>query len=157
MPNRRNTPQDFWNKVSIGGPDDCWEWTLSRRAGRYGQANYGNKNWLAHRLAWTLSSGPIPEGLLVCHTCDNVLCCNPAHLWIGTDSENMQDKIRKSRQYRGFDHHLAKLTDDQVREIRETYIPRHPEFGQCALARKFGVSQPSILCVLQRKSYAYIH
>ncbi len=156
MPNRRNTPQNFWSRVNVGDPDACWEWMLSRRNGRYGQASFEGKNWFAHRLAWTLTNGPIPEGMLVCHRCDNMVCCNPGHLFLGTDQQNAEDRNAKGRQYRGFKHHLAKLTEDQVREVKSTYIPRHPEFGQCALARKFGVSQPAIRAILTGESYFYI-
>lgn len=157
MPARRNTPHDFWSRVNIGNTGECWEWTMSRRSGRYGQAHYGNKNWFAHRLAWTLVHGDIPDGLLVCHACDNVLCCNPAHLFLGTGADNSADRNAKLRQYRGFGHHHAKLNEEQVLEIKRTYVPRHPEFGQAALSRKFGVSQPAIYSVLKGESYAYVH
>jgi hypothetical protein len=85
-----------------GGPDACWLWTRSRggRGGherRYGHLQVNGKLAYTHRLAYELAFGPIPEGLLVLHRCDNPPCCNPAHLFVGTSADNTADRIAKGR------------------------------------------------------------
>lgn len=75
----------------------CLEWTGSRNADGYGSATRGRSSALAHRLAWELAYGPIPQGRLVCHRCDNPPCCNPEHLFLGTQSDNMRDMAAKGR------------------------------------------------------------
>jgi hypothetical protein len=94
----------FWIKVDrSGGPDACWEWTSkSVKRSKCGLA-YGdfrvsrNKVIGAHRMAWELTNGPIPDGLCVCHKCDNPLCCNPSHHFLGTRADNVADMLAKGR------------------------------------------------------------
>jgi len=75
----------------------CWIWTARVSPAGYGQASYKRKSTFAHRLAWTLFRGPIPEGLCVLHKCDNPPCVNPEHLFIGTQIENIRDCVAKGR------------------------------------------------------------
>lgn len=90
----------FWAKVKKGS--GCWIWTGARTTSGYGFFNLP-RNGLpkrvvkAHRYAWTLAQGAIPDGMFVCHSCDVPLCCNPEHLWLGTHDENMRDMVRKGR------------------------------------------------------------
>ena len=117
----------FWGHVDIGGPEKCWDWQMSLRKG-YGNVslkiNGVQKKWGAHRIAWTLTHGKIPEGLCVCHHCDNPVCCNPKHLFLGTVQDNTDDKIRKGRQgpygQLGELNAFSKLTTEQVRQIKFT-------------------------------------
>ena len=99
---RRKEPEErFWPKVDKRGPDECWPWTASRNVTGYGKFSVGGKGgWInASRAAWGFANGaPAPEGMLVCHRCDNPPCCNPAHLFLGTPKDNMRDMIAKGRQ-----------------------------------------------------------
>ncbi len=90
---------EFWTWVGIGDPDECWEWTRMRRQGThpYGLLYVNNRQRRAHRIAWELANGPIPDGIEVCHRCDNPPCCNPAHLFLGTQRDNMDDCVAKGR------------------------------------------------------------
>jgi len=94
----------LWARVVRGAPDACWEWqgaTDKDGYGRIGRGGRGAPNNPAHRVAFEISRGPIPYGLLVCHHCDNPPCCNPAHLFLGTHQDNQADKVAKGRQARG--------------------------------------------------------
>lgn len=137
-------------KYERGAPDACWLWTGARWGlhAAYGTIyNQGHKV-AAHRAMWiTTHDEPIPDGYEVCHTCDNPLCVNPAHLWLGTHQDNMQDRNAKGR---GGTRPYRKLTEAQVREIRAL----RGTVSQRELARRYGVSQPAINLVLKGISYA---
>jgi hypothetical protein len=77
----------------------CWEFQGNRQAKGHGRLNYHTRKVLAHRLAWELTHGPIPDGMLVCHHCDNPPCCNPLHLYVGTHKDNTGDAMRRGRQW----------------------------------------------------------
>ena len=85
----------FWEKVHI--TDGCWEWMARRKLHGYGEFRIIDCLVPAHRMAWVLSVGPIPKGLLVLHRCDNPPCCNPDHLFLGTQADNLRDAIQKGR------------------------------------------------------------
>lgn len=84
-------------RIKVNPLSRCWEWTGTLNGGKYGWINVSKKVWGVHRLMYFLYKGPIPEGLLVCHTCDNRRCCNPEHLWLGTKRDNALDMVAKGR------------------------------------------------------------
>ena len=93
---RYDDPRRFWDRVCIG--DACWEWHGGvRNAQGYGGFNWNGKKQMAHRVAWQLWVGPIPEGMSVLHRCDNRLCVRPDHLFLGTHLDNMRDAVAKQR------------------------------------------------------------
>ncbi len=146
---------DFWDKVDrSGGPGACWAWQLSCDPYGYGQTSFGDRrNIGAHRVAWILANGPIPEGLCVLHRCDNRPGCNPGHLFLGTRADNSADMVAKGRQWKhgGLGNPAAKLTADQVREIRERARQGEPLL---ALARQFGVHASGVSRLVRRLTYS---
>ena len=130
----------FWAKVHK--TDSCWLWTggkLERGYGVIRAAGQGSGIYLAHRLAYEWHYGPIPHGLLVCHSCDNPSCVNPEHLFLGSNADNHWDMIRKKRT--GLTR-LAKLTDEQVADIRLRYRQGGTSYSR--LAKEYGVSKGNI-------------
>ena len=145
----------------------CWLWTAAVSAGGYGAAYNNGKYQSAHRMSWELENGEIPAGVFVCHKCDTPSCVNPDHLFLGTPKENTQDMIKKGRRVapstknrmRGTDwqkahegklqsgeaHHMSKLTETDVLEIRSSC-----ETG-VFLAKKFNVSAKTISRVRRRE------
>lgn len=158
----------FWARVNKAGPTPlhvpalgpCWLWMGCRsrrqvgsRTFDYGYAYDGVRIQRAHRLAWQFTNGAIPDGLCVLHRCDNPRCVNPAHLFLGTQRDNAQDRERKGRRQpaRGERSGRAKLTWQQVEQIRSLYTAR--AFSQTQLAEHFGVHQTAISAVIRRKSW----
>ncbi len=91
----------FWANVSRGEPQACWLWMAGRFNDGYGCVAWEGKARRAHRVAWQIANGPIAGAMLVCHRCDVALCCNPDHLFVGTQQDNMTDKVAKGRQAKG--------------------------------------------------------
>lgn len=89
----------FWAKVDQRSADECWEWTAYRNDKGYGRIGRtgGKAHFLAPRVSWTIAFGDIPDGLIVCHHCDNPPCVNPAHLFLGTHKDNADDRETKGR------------------------------------------------------------
>lgn len=101
----------FWAKVEKSGPNDCWPWTACRTSGGYGSFHKrGTRTMLsAPRVAWEIANGaPWPSGMDACHTCDNRICVNPAHIWPGTRRDNVRDMVVKGRAGGFAAEHLAK-------------------------------------------------
>jgi len=146
----------FWRKVDKRGPDECWEWKSSKNEWGYGTFHVSNRCQLAHRVAWLIYNGEIPAGLLVCHTCDNPLCVNPAHLWLGTNAENIADMVQKGRAHRTPSEAVwcAKLTSERVAAIRRDYASG--EYTQLELAQREGVSRANIGIVVRKRTWRHV-
>lgn len=145
----------FWNRISKRNPDDCWEWQGGKTKDGYGKAGYQHKNVLAHRLAWELTNGPIPEGLCILHECDNPTCCNPNHLFPGTHTDNMRDMFAKKRKNtQGIKNNRAKLTERQVTEIRQRH--HNGDVSRLNLATEYNVTTTTINFLLNRKTWSHI-
>lgn len=146
----------FMSWVKVGGPKECWEWQASRNLkGWHGQfRNALGGVELSHRASWRLMKGEIPKGLFVCHHCDNPICVNPNHLFLGSQSDNMKDMWAKGRARPksnfGEKHGMSKLTAEIVKEIRSS-----SETGS-ALAKKFGIAATTVCDIKKRRTWNHI-
>lgn len=147
----------FWSKVAVAGKNECWEWQGSLYPTGYGQFwGDGKRSIRAHRVAFALVNGPIPEGKYILHSCDNRRCVNPNHLRVGTQSENLQEAHDKKRMVnnRGTNSAKAKLTCEQVAEIRRRYSAGdRKKNGARALGREFGIAHNKVLNIVNGTSY----
>lgn len=155
----------FWRSVDkTTSPHGCWLWTGSKNQLGYGRFFAQGKLHSAHRVAWVLIRGPIPEGALACHDCpggDNPSCVNAeAHLFLGTDRENAVDMVQKGRNFvaRGDAHPKAKLTPETVQLIRTQWDARTTPKNDIAraLAQELGVSVSLVWQVGNRKVWRHI-
>jgi len=140
----------FWEKVTK--TPDCWVWHGSQNKQGYGNFWYSGKCLKAHRASWMMAYGEIPSGLDVLHKCDNPACVRPEHLFLGTDVDNANDRSRKGRSKprKGETNGNAKLTEQDVAEIRSIGGNRH------ALAKKYGVSDSLISHVINRRIWRHV-
>lgn len=169
----------FWSYVDQE-PGGCWRWTRSIMSTGYGQFTAKRKNYAVHRLSYMLAHGDIPHGLLVCHHCDNKACVRPDHLFLGTCKDNIRDAVRKGRTFKaigdlsgmrthperhptrlypdrmcGENAHRAKLTWDQVNQIRSTWEARKPKLTD--LAKEYNVSPTTIGKIVHNETWLAIY
>jgi hypothetical protein len=148
MTKARSLAERFWRRVDKGSPEMCWLWRGQRRRGGYGGIEDGQGRKLsAHRVAWILTRGNIPDGLFVCHSCDEPRCVNPAHLFLGTADDNMADMVAKGRQVSG----SAKLIPAEATAIRE--LATAGKHTHRELAKMFGVTRPTVSNILARRTW----
>lgn len=143
--------KDFWSKVDKSG--DCWLWQRSKTRDGYGRVQFRGRLHLAHRAVWILTYGEIPEGLNVLHRCDMPACCNPKHLFLGTQLDNNRDRAAKgrNRDQNGEKHPRAILTEKDV-----LFIRGNPQIPIVKLARKYGVTLTCISYVRSRKNWKHV-
>lgn len=147
---------DFIVDKSPGhGPNgDCWVAVGSKHNFGYGWINVSEKketnNRCAHVVSWELEHGPVPSGLYVLHRCDYPPCCRPDHLFLGTQQDNMDDKVAKDRQLRGEQIPQSKLTEEDVRRIRKD------DRSHLEIAADYGVSHHAIANVKSGKSWKHV-
>lgn len=151
----RTPEQRFWQRVTVGTPTECWEWTGATRNG-YGVMNIDGKVIYTHRFSCELHHGPLAEGQCALHKCDNRLCCNPDHIFRGTKGENAKDMYAKGRGKGGgvSGRNRDVLRADQVREMRQLAATgiKYP-----ALAKQFGISIPAVCLIVTRKRWKDIY
>jgi len=151
----------FWEYVPNRPEGDCWEWAGTANQRGYGvirMAGTRKKKQATHVALFVKTGRWVPTGMAACHRCDNPRCVNPDHLFVGTYSDNMRDMVAKGRHKspppqcfpRGSAHHSAKLTEEAVREIRDSCE------NQPKLAAKYGVCQQTISDIRRRVIWAHI-
>lgn len=156
MTERNDAFTRFMGHVEVGGsPVSCWFWRGNKPDGRYGHFCYESQTVKAHRWIYELLNGPIPEGMVVRHKCDNPWCVKPSHLEIGTPADNIRDKYERGRNddRKGENHPLARLHDDDIRRIRKlaSVGMRHQQ-----LAQLFGMSRQYIGKIVRRQNWKHI-
>lgn len=147
----------FWEKVSIGYPDECWWWNGAMDERGVGQFWLQGRVIRAPQMAWSLANNqtvPFPDELKACHTCDNAPCCNPAHIWPDTHQANMDDMTSKNRHPHGETHGLSKITEQQVREIREQAAAG--QLTQEQIGDQYGLSKWQISNIVRRLQWGHI-
>lgn len=143
----------FWLQTNRLGNNDCWEWTGAFYATGYGEITVNGKNEHAQRVSWLINVGEIPDGLHVLHECDNRACVNPSHLFLGTNLENIEDKVKKGRQRKGSDVPTSKLNDDLVRKIRQY---KADGYSLNQLSSMFGIAIGQLSMIVNRKAWKHV-
>jgi hypothetical protein len=170
MPNQytplQSTLERFWEKVDKSG--ECWLWRGTLGPAGYGVFSYNpergvHKTVRAHRLIYEITNGCILPGYFVCHRCDNRLCVNPAHLFVGTPMDNTRDMVMKGRQARGercahpmpgSQNGRSRLSESEVIDIRRRY--EAGRITQRELAAEYNVPQARISSVVLRKTWKHV-
>jgi hypothetical protein len=143
----------FWNFIKRGKKDDCWGWVGGKTKDGYGHFSVNKKSVLSHRFSYELHFGKIIDDMSVLHRCDNPPCCNPEHLFLGTQKDNMQDCKKKGRIYVpdicGEQNGRSKLSYNKVNKIREIFLSK--EYSQRKIAEKFNISFQSVWSICHGK------
>jgi hypothetical protein len=140
----------LYKLVSIDDVTGCHVWTGTPNHNGYGRIGINYKDYLAHRLSYEVQVGPIPENMFVCHKCDNRLCINPEHLFIGTLQDNHADMVAKKRHQIGERQWRSRLTEEDVRQIRAA------EGTHGEIASRYGVSRETISVIKRRVNWKHV-
>lgn len=146
--------EGFWKNVNKSG--ECWTWEGARSSKGYGVIKAFGRQELAHRVAYVLEFGRIPDGLVVCHHCDNRSCVRPDHLFLGTIADNNRDMWAKGRGVhwvapRGAQHPTAKLTEQETAQLRQEYATGR--YTQRELGKKYGISQSQVGAIVRHECW----
>ena len=145
----------FWARVNKNGPNGCWVWMGYCQ--RFGHGWLGSERGLAHRFAWELLNGPLPDDKCLLHRCDNPPCVNPEHLFLGDRAANLADSVAKNRHAWGERSQHAKLTAEQVLDIRRSFRKdgnsRQSPSNAKELAEKYGVKVLTINAIIAGRSW----
>ena len=153
-PAPRDERERFLEKVSPEPNTGCWLWTSTKGTGGYGAFWFRRRTRLAPRVALLLFRNiDVPRGVSVCHHCDQPACVNPDHLFVGTALDNIRDMELKGRRARGTRIARAKLTDDDVREIRRRTAAGE---SQERVGRSFGIVQTAVSAIVHRKTWRHV-
>lgn len=139
----------FWAKVNK--TSYCWEWTGALTTAGYGSLRHRRRTLYAHIVSYEEAYGPVPQGLCVCHDCDNRRCVRPGHFFLGTKGDNLRDAARKDRMQYGEARPLSRLTEADVAAIRDRYA--RGGISQDALATEYGVCQATISQTVRRERW----
>jgi len=154
---RDKTPEiRFWAKVKK--TNNCWEWQGCKNNKGYGMFRVNNEHKYAHRFSYEIHKGEIPQGKFVCHHCDNPSCINPDHLFCGTNSDNIQDSVKKGRFHligrKGSQNVSSKLNEKQVKEIKKHFINKKETYRK--IAKRYGVEQTTIGLIIRGKTWVHV-
>ena len=158
MPNKVIKPLEerFWLKVKIID-NGCWEWVGALTGAGYGAIEDKGKYWLTHRLSWEIHNHKsIPDGMSICHQCDNPACVNPSHLFLATHSENMKDKAKKGRSkgaHLGDEHPFSKLDEQQVKEIKTLLASK---VKQRLISKTYGISPSAVSDIKFNRTWSHV-
>jgi len=141
----------FASKFQPEPMSGCWIWDASVDSWGYGHMVFNGRLWLAHRLSWLIHRHSTPDGLFVCHKCDNPACVNPNHLFLGTPQENSSDCCKKRRIATKARASRTKLTQEQVDKIR--YLYATGKYSQRKLGSMYGVRNPTIHHIVNNKTW----
>lgn len=147
----RTATESFWLRVDKHAPNGCWEWQSTMNDRGYGVLRFQGLKGMAHRVAFELTNGPIPDGLCLLHRCDNPRCVNPAHLFLGTKGDNARDMVQKQRSLIGERNHKAKITREQATEISRLYATG--KYPQQRIAAQFGIGQGQVSKIVRRTEW----
>ena len=146
----------LWRRVTK--TTSCWLWSGAVCKDGYGRIGFysGGKQFYTrtHRIAWEITYGEIPPGLMVLHICDTPACCNPAHLRLGTNDDNVADMLAKGRQATGENSGASKLSAEDVRRIRHEYAEGREKYAE--IAKRFGVAAATVGAIVTRKTWRHI-
>jgi hypothetical protein len=132
----------------------CWNWSGMQNPKGYGQVKRDGKFYFTHRYSWMLHRGEIPEKMVICHKCDNRLCCNPKHLFMGTQKDNQQDMKAKGRHVYGERSPHSKLKTADVQLIYEMY---ESGIGTILIAKKFKVTKNLAWLIVNGKAWEHLY
>jgi hypothetical protein len=159
--NKLSTSERFFQKIAPVDKNGCMLWIGNKYWDGYGKFHVREisnnisfwKTVRAHRYAWELKNGPIPKGLYVCHKCDNPLCVNPDHMFLGTQKNNLEDMASKKRSTIGCRNPMSKLTDEDIRIIREMY---KNGYTQQSIANIYSLSRSNIGLIVTNQTWKHV-